>query len=340
MKLHLLSNPNQPTGLGKPTEAFSVIIYKFIENLRSHFELVHYGLEGSQVRCEHVDLPRDERGFHTVASQEIDKRKSPDDIVLCFWGVANQPAVQAHSELKIVEPSIGYHPDSVFAPFRVFASYANMHYFYGKHGNMMDPSWFDAVIHNPIDPNDFDYTEDKDDYFLMFGRVCDVKGVHIAIQAAQAANKRLVIVGPGDNGDPSWQELGYQGAPAGNIELRGPVMQEERRQLMARAQGLIAPTKYLEPFGNMVAEAHMSGTPTITTDWGAFPENNIHGVTGYRCRMFGDFVWAMENLGEIRPSDCYQHAVENFSDAVVFAKYQRYFQALANGNFYQTRMTT
>lgn len=339
MKIHILSNPHLATGMSRPDEAFSVIIHKFVRNLHSHFTMIHYGLAGSDVACEHVDLPDNPAEFNRVASNEIGRRKAPDDMILCFFGAENRDATLAHQDLKIVEPSIGYHPKSVFAPYRVFASYANMSYYYGLHNKLTEPSWYDAVIPNCFDPDDFEYREDKQDYLLMFGRVTSAKGVHLAIQLAQQVNRKLILVGPGNDSrqSPTFAGLGYNHIPS-NVELMGPVGPAERSRLLSQAAALVAPTYYLEPFGNMVVEAHLCGTPTITTDWGAFPETNPHGVTGYRCRMFEDFVWAVHNIDHIRPQDCYRHAVENFSDAVVYPQYQRYLKAIDNGDYYKARL--
>ena len=333
MKIHVLANPRNPTGLMNRVDPFAVHAYKYIKHLSPHFEMVHYGLSGSQVDCEHVDVPpingADTTEFNRAAGEEIRKRKSAGDIIACFFGVENKLACDMNPDCKAIEPSIGYRANGVFAQYRVFTSYANMHYFYGERGMLMNPSWFDQVIGNPFTVSEFEYEYHKDDYYLYFGRVCEEKGVHLAIQATEKLGKKLIIAGPG-----SLQGLGYNTTPK-HVEYVGVADAEQRKQLMRKAKALFGLTYYLEPFGNMIIEANLSGTPVITTDWGAFPEIVQEGETGYRCRSFADILSAMNNIenNKISSLSCLNHGLQ-FSDEAIHDQHRQYIEQVIKSDFY------
>jgi glycosyltransferase involved in cell wall biosynthesis len=192
-----------------------------------------------------------------------------------------------------------------------------------------NPSWNDAVIPNPITASEFEYNDIKGDYFLYFGRVIENKGVHIAIQATEAAGKKLIIAGPG-----SLEQLGYNTIPR-HVTVTGLCDIEQRKQLMKNAKAIIGPTYYVEPFGNMIAEGYMSGTPAITTDWGGFTETVVNGITGFRCREFKEFVHAINNINAIDPLDCRKYALKNYEDSVVHKKFDNYFNKIKDLDFYR-----
>jgi glycosyltransferase involved in cell wall biosynthesis len=311
---------------------------------RGHY-IIHYGHEDSDVICdEHVTVSTNKdleiaygnydwrngffkfdvqdhayQTFFKNAIEEVGKRKQPRDFILPFWGSGVRPICDAHQDLICVEPGIGY-AGGHWARWKIFESYAIYH----AYGNMTScgtckQDWYEAVIPNYFDLNDFDYCEEKEDYFLFLGRVYEGKGIHIAIQLTAAIGVRLVVAG-----QQSLKENGYDPLPSHVTEI-GYADRDTRKRLMSKAKCGIVASMYVEPFGGVQMEMLLSGTPTITTDWGSFTENNIHGVTGYRCRTFDQFCWAGRNIDKIRPADCRKWAM-NFSLEKVSLMYEEYFQ--------------
>lgn len=336
--LHILCSPNKPVHIENRTDPFAIAILKFIENMeRLDYKCLAYTITNSQVPCEFVNcLPflyndslKNVNEYNKNAGEEIKKRKQPGDIILCFHGWENQVASQENQDLIIVEPSIGYDIKAVFAPYRAFTSYAQMHMYYGYKDMLMTPSWYDTVIPNAFSANEFDFCEEKEDYLLIFGRVIENKGIHIAIQIAEQIGKRLIVAGPGN-----LKDLGYNSIPK-NVEYVGVCNVDQRRRLMSKAMAVLGPTYYVEPFGNMIAEGYFSGTPAITSDWGGFVDTVIPGLTGFRCREFRDFLDAIEKIKYIKPLDCLNWAMNNYEETVVHKKFDQYFQKLQAKNFYR-----
>jgi glycosyltransferase involved in cell wall biosynthesis len=192
-----------------------------------------------------------------------------------------------------------------------------------------EPDWYHVVIPNYFDLDDFEYNPSrdsrrKDPYFLYLGRVTACKGVHIALQVCEKLGVHLVVSGPlfDDYKGFEWPS---------NVEYVGPSDAEKRKELMKNAVASFMPTVYSEPFGGVQVENFLCGTPVISTDWGAFPEVNIHGVTGYRCRTFDDFLnAAMDCLdGKINPADC-RKTGELYSLENIAPKYEKYFRDVLN----------
>lgn len=352
MRFHILGLPHTKTNLDYTACAYTAKVYKFGQMMtqRGH-EVIHYGHPDSTLACtEHVDVisretydrvygahdykskffaynTQDEayQEFYARAILAIGSRKQKHDFILPFWGAGHRPICDAHPDLICVEPGIGY-ASGHWARWKVWESYAILHAYYGLHGvGTCTTDYYNRVIPNYFDPEDFDFRPaDKRDYLLYLGRVYSGKGVDIAIEMAQATGCELVIAGQG-----SLEEAGYHGLP-GNIHHVGYADRETRRRLMAEARASIIASKYVEPFGGVQVENLFSGTPTITSDVGAFTENNPHGVTGYRCNTFDDFCTAWENTDLIDPEECRAFAMSRFSLEAVAPRYESYFQDVLN----------
>jgi len=153
------------------------------------------------------------------------------------------------------------------------------------------------------------------------------KGLDIACQVSRELGKKLIVAGQGSLVNPT-EGLDITKENFPNVEYMGAVGPEERKDLMGKAKLAFVPTYYIEPFGGVAVELQMCGTPVITSDWGAFVETVLHGVTGYRCRTYDDFVWAAKNIDRINPQDCRDWAVKNYSMDRIKLMFQNYFEKL------------
>lgn len=349
-RLHALGVPHTVTSEEFNACAYTQKVLKFCKMMteRGH-HVIHYGHEDSEVICsEHVSvLSRDTWGrvygdhdytskffkydtkddayqeFYKNAIEEISKRKEHLDILLPFWGWGVKAICDAHSDMIVIEPGIGY--SDTFARFKVYESYALKHSLEGKNKvSHCNPDWYGVVIPNYFDLKDFEFCDKKQDYMLFIGRVYEGKGVSIAIQVCEKLGLKLKIAGQlgDDYANKNFEK---------NVEFVGYVKMEERKKIMSEAMGVFVPSLYNEPFGGVQIEALLSGTPTITTDWGAFTENNINGVTGYRCRTFADFIEATRNVinGKIDYYECRKQG-EKFSLDNVAPMYEKYFKDVIN----------
>jgi glycosyltransferase involved in cell wall biosynthesis len=155
------------------------------------------------------------------------------------------------------------------------------------------------------------------------------KGPEIAAEITRQIGSKLVMVGQGvdkiEGNKIISKEITVEGD---HIIHMGHADISMRGELMSRAKAVFVCSTYLEPFGGTSIEPLFCGTPVITTDWGAFPENIPHGIVGYRTRTLGEAIWATKNLDKLNPEVIRKYAIDNFSMDRIKYLYQAYFEQL------------
>lgn len=339
MRFHLLSVPNTCTTVGYDLDGFWRRTRLFAELLllMGH-DVLLYGVEENDTPCtEFVScMAKAEQAafigetayqnvqfdantplfltFNTRAAQKMRDTKRPDDVIATIAGSAQMFVSEHHPELRCLEYSIGYR--GVAGPYRVFQSHAWRHVVHGFTG-VDGGRDFDAVIppwFNGLDLPDFERYPEA--YVLYCGRLVAPKGIQTACEVAERAGVRLVVVGHGD------EKLVTYG------EYLGPVSTPERDRLMAKARAVLMPTRYLEPFGNVSAEAQLCGTPVISTDHGAFTESVEQGVSGYRCTTLGEFVQAIDLARDLDRLAIRLRAFKLYGRDAARHAYEAYFRRL------------
>ena len=341
MRFHVVSLPHTETTQDYLWCAYTEKVRKFC-NMMSDLghEVILYASQNNEARCSELvicanpalveekipEFSSTNVHFWAMNVEVIEQMKSrlqEQDFICLIAGIAQQPIAEAYPSHMSVEFGIGY--SGTFAKYRVFESYAWMHTVYGQNSaHAADGRFFDAVIPNYWDPNDFPYSEDRGDYYLFIGRLIDRKGFQLAADVCQYLDAPLKIAG--------------DGTPPEYGEYVGVVNAEQRGELMSKAIAVFVPTIYIEPFGGVHAEANLCGTPVITTDWGAFTETVTNGFNGYRCRTFKEFVEAAENVKHLDRQAIRSAAQQRFSMDVVAKQYEDYFLKLTtlwNKGFYE-----
>lgn len=265
--------------------------------------------------------------MNSRAVEEITKlRHSKRDFLCLIGGNCQMSIAQGLPDMIPVEFGIGY--SGVWSDYKVFESYAWMHNVYGMQGTD-NGRFFDTVIPNYFDPDDFEFSAEKDDFVLYIGRMISRKGVETAIEATRRSGHKLLLAGQGvehyEHGRLVTKEFTVEGD---HFEFIGHLDKERRSEVMSRARAVLLCTNYLEPFGGTSIEPLFCGTPVLTTDWGAFSENNIHGLSGYRFRTIGEAVWGLQHMSDLDPHKIRDYAIANFSLDRVALQYQAYFEQL------------
>jgi glycosyltransferase involved in cell wall biosynthesis len=145
-----------------------------------------------------------------------------------------------------------------------------------------------AVIPHGLDTSQFPFQLEPDDYVCFLGRFNWGKGPLRAVEAARELGLRLLLAGPLND---YYRERIEPVVDGHSIQYIGSVSGPARSRLLGRARALLYPIQEPEPFGLVMAEAMMCGTPVVATRIGAVPDIVEEGVTGY-C------VEAMDDLPE------------------------------------------
>ena len=254
----------------------------------------------------------------------INQNKKDDDFLLLSQGFYHKPIAEAVNLYLTCEPGIGYRGS--FAKFRSFESAYIQNFTYGSEHprQSINGNYYDRVIPNYFDLDDFEFSDKPDDYLFYIGRIIIRKGVGTAIKVARYLDKKIVVAGQLSNE----QIEGFHYNRYKKLEYVGTVGVEDRKKLLSKALVTFLPTLYLEPFGGTSVESMLSGTPAITTNFGVFPETVINGVSGYRCDTLDDFVQNTKMALNLDRRGVRDYAVSKFSLDPVNELYEKWWSDL------------
>ena len=183
-----------------------------------------------------------------------------------------------------------------------------------------------VTINYPIDSSKFNYSDNKDNFYLVACRLCGYKNVSVIIEAFNQLQLPLSIIGDG----PERKKL--EAKANDNIKFLGYVSDRQRQELMAKAKTVVVAA--LEDYGLVPIEANASGTPVVSYGAGGVLDTQISGETGvfYNTQTAKDLMQAILQASKINwnSSKIRNHALSNFSEVVFFKKITEVIESTCN----------
>ena len=186
-----------------------------------------------------------------------------------------------------------------------------------------------TVIPNGIDEDAFTFRASPDAYVAYLGRFADGKGAERAIHTAQDLGLPIRLAG--------WEneyfcEVIAPLVDGDRVRYLGPLAGDERDAFLGGARALFYPVTSHEPFGMVMPEAMLCGTPVAALRVGAVTEIVDEGVTGCTAERDGDFSAAAIRALALDRSGVRDAARHRFGAAMMTAGYNELFERIVFGS--------
>ena len=169
------------------------------------------------------------------------------------------------------------------------------------------------TVYNGINIINFEYSDSAEDYLMFAGRIVPEKGVKEAVQVALLTGKRLIITGQVPPTSQWYFDEHVKPHLSDKILFLGLIDKEQLAKYYQKAQALLMPIQWEEPFGLTMAEAMSCGTPVIAFRRGSVAEVLIDGKTGFIVDNTHEMVEAVAKIDSISRSACRTHVEKNFT---------------------------
>lgn len=195
-----------------------------------------------------------------------------------------------------------------------------------------------ATVYNGIDTSTYEFHEKPQDppYLAFLGRISPEKGTHLAIEIAKRSGWRLKMAGKVDVVDVDYYEQEIKPHIDGKqIEYWGEADHAQKNELIGGAVATLFPITWREPFGLVMVESMVTGTPVIAIELGSTSEVIVHGKTGLLCHSVDECVEAIDKVTQLNRNDCREQVLKHFSVERMTDGYEAVYQKVLAERFAQ-----
>ena len=174
-------------------------------------------------------------------------------------------------------------------------------------------NWAGTVYHG-LKTEDYPFSPEPGQYLAFCGRICPEKRPDLAITVAQRAGLPLKLMAKVDAVDRDYFEREIEPMlDKPGVEFLGEGDEFSKREFLRQALALLFPIDWPEPFGLVMIEAMVTGTPVVTRPCGAAPEVVVNGRTGFIAESPEDLVAAVKRVDMLDRGECRRHVEQRFS---------------------------
>lgn len=198
-----------------------------------------------------------------------------------------------------------------------------------------DIKWVKTIYHG-LPKGIYNYHEHPEEYLAFLGRIAPEKRVDRAIAIAIRTGMPIKIAAKIDKVDCDYYESEIKHLmdhPL--VEFLGEIGESEKEDFLGNASALLFPIDWPEPFGLVMIEAMACGTPVVAYRNGSVPEIIDHGTTGFIVSSMDEAVQAVNQIGDIRRTDCRKIFEERFTDTIMAQKHLDLYWHLIGSNIHK-----
>ena len=179
-----------------------------------------------------------------------------------------------------------------------------------------------ATVHHGMPEESYKFAPKSDGYLAFLGRISPEKRPDRAIEIALKLGKPLKIAAKVDAADKVYYETKIKPLLDNPlIEFIGEIGDHQKSEFLGKADALLFPIDWPEPFGLVMIEAMACGTPVIAFKCGSTTEVIEDGTTGYLVDTMDQAVEAAGRAHLLDRAAIRERFEQRFSAAAMARRY-------------------
>jgi glycosyltransferase involved in cell wall biosynthesis len=189
------------------------------------------------------------------------------------------------------------------------------------------------VIHHGLNADLYPEGDGAGGYVAFLGRFAPEKAPHLAVRAARLAGVPIQLGGTHHEvGVDYYREvLAPELSAFPEANCRGELGHSGKVELLANARAMLFPIQWEEPFGLVMIESMLMGTPVIAFRNGSASEVIEDGVTGYLVDSSEEMAQCIARVTHIDRARCRARARERWCTERMAREYEAVYAHMIEG---------